>query len=188
MVWMHALKIQTYLARAFRQRSNSSMIGVAATVKDNLVHAPLFSALGDQFAYLTRQRDFAIMRNRRQRLYRRPGRAFLGRRKHCPGLLNGPAFSRAPFLLLSSPGRSLRAPALRRGSRGNHLCGRLGLFFRLRAGLWLLRWGRAHCWLEVAQTHIERGSGGQRVACAIIDDLCVDMLPAAKNIQARTRR
>src|SRR5579883_1052823 len=63
-----ALKFEAGLSSPFGQRRHSSMIGVAATIKDHLADAFFFCALSDQLAYFTGQRDLAVVGNGCQRL------------------------------------------------------------------------------------------------------------------------
>src|SRR5690348_11630827 len=76
-----ALEFQARLTSAFRQGSDSSMIGVTTTIKDNLTDTLFFRTLRDQLANFAGQGHLAVIRNEGQRLNRRPGAALLGLRE-----------------------------------------------------------------------------------------------------------
>src|SRR5439155_10118853 len=55
------LETQAYFTSAFCQRSHAPMIGITASIKDDLTDTFVFGALGNQFTHFTSKRYFPIV-------------------------------------------------------------------------------------------------------------------------------
>src|SRR5579859_2004329 len=182
------LKFQADFTSAFCKRSHAPMIGVATTIKDDPTDTFFFRALPNQLANFARQSHFVIVRDGGQGLYRRLLLALLRAGQYSLALRTRSAtLALRPLLRLSASGWSLlclRPFALRRRSRGSQ--------FRLGDPFFYLSHFRLHCRgflfrrFEVAQRRVQRRGGCQRLARRVVDDLSIDMVAAAEDVQART--
>src|SRR5205823_4688501 len=66
------LETQAYFTSAFCQRSYAPMIGIAASIKDDLTDTFVFGALSNQFTHFTSKRYFPIIGDCAQGFNRRP--------------------------------------------------------------------------------------------------------------------
>src|SRR5579875_87540 len=172
------------------------MISVASTIKNHLAHAFFFCALGDQFADFTRERNLAVIRNGSQRLYRRLLLALLCLWQDSFRLLGRSAALTlsALLLLLTFSGRfssllGLRAPAFTGGGQ-NLGCQLSRSYNRFCRALSRVSYGPhsrvRHLRLKIAQRLIQRRGSDKGRSRRIINNLCVDMLATAEDVQART--
>src|SRR6266487_235454 len=165
------------------------MIGVATTIKDNLLYTLFFRTLGNKLTNFTRNRDFSVVSDRSKGLNGCPGRTPLSSRQYRFRLSNGTSL-RAALLGLSTFRLRLCRGLFGPGTLPSGWS-RLGSSFhsyrnpfRLHS-FWLPARG-SDCRFKVAQALIKRRSGCQCLARGIVYDLRIDMMSTAEYIQAWT--
>ena len=169
------------------------MIGVATTIKDNLLHALFFGALSHKLANFARQRNFSVIGNGGKSFNGRFIGALLSGWQYYFGLRLGTAFLLTTLLRLTTFCLGLRgllhsfSPLASRQS----LCRRLyqpGSFlcYALQSTTYFLRRRGIALYFKIMQARIQRRGGCQRPACGIVYDLCIDMVSTTEYIQAWT--
>ena len=170
------------------------MIGIATTIKDNLLHALFFGALSHKLANFARKRNFSVIGNGCKSFNGRFVGALLSGWQYRFGLRLGTAFLLTTLLRLTAFCLGLRGLLLNfspLASARKSLCRRLyqpGSFlcYALQSTAYFLHRRGIALYFKIMQARIQRRGGCQRLARGIVYDLCIDMVSTTEYIQAWT--